>query len=151
MRLLLLAVAALPLAACATVVRGTNEEVAFQSEPPGAAVQTSTGLSCPETPCTIAIPRKDPFLATFTKPGYQPTQVMVGTQIQGGGTAGLVGNAVAGGPIGVVVDASSGAAMDHVPNPVIASLVPSALPSAQRRRPPRRHTPTSQLPQVPQT
>ena len=151
MRFVLLALAALPLGACATVVRGTTEQVAFQSEPPGAEVQTSLGLGCPETPCSIAIPRKDQFVATFSMPGYQSKQVMVGTQIQGGGTAGLVGNVVAGGIIGVVVDSSSGAAMDHVPNPVVVSLAPSALPSAQRRRAPQRRTPVSQLPSMPQS
>jgi hypothetical protein len=68
MRFLILAIAALPLRACATVIRGTTEQVAFQSDPAGAEVTTSTGLSCPATPCFIEVPRKDAFIATFSKP-----------------------------------------------------------------------------------
>src|SRR3712207_2745830 len=134
MRFVILALAALPLGACATVTRGTTEQVAFQSEPSGAEVTTSTGLSCSATPCSIEIPRKDQFIATFTKPGYRPQQVTVGTQVAGGGTAGLAGNVLIGGIVGVVVDSANGSALDHTPNPVMASLAPGALPSAQKKR-----------------
>jgi len=38
-----------------------------------------------------------PFILTVAKTGYHPEQVTVGTAIQGGGTAGLVGNVVGAG------------------------------------------------------
>jgi hypothetical protein len=145
MRVWILALAALPLGACATITRGTDEQVQFMSEPSGAEVTTTLGSGCPATPCTLMIPRKDQFVATFKMPGYRSENVMVGTRMSGGGTAGMVGNALVGGIIGVAVDASSGASMDHFPNPVVVSLVPSALPSGQRRRAPR-GTPVSELP-----
>ena len=68
---------------------------------------------------------------------------MVGTRMSGGGTAGLVGNALIGGVIGVVVDSSSGAAMDHFPNPVMAQLKPlrSVSPIIENRRPRRKAAP----------
>jgi hypothetical protein len=53
----------------------------------------------------------------------------------------MAGNVLAGGVIGIGVDAYTGAAFDHTPNPVSVSLVPSALPSAQRNR--RRQAPDS--------
>src|SRR5207253_7057460 len=124
MRVLIIGCVAASLGACASIVRGTGEQVAFQSEPPGAEVRTSTGLGCPETPCAFEVPRKDSFTATFSKPGYQPEQVHVGTKVSGGGGAALAGNVLAGGIIGVVVDASNGAQLDHEPNPVIAQLRP---------------------------
>jgi hypothetical protein len=135
---------ALSLGACATVTRGSDEPVVFESEPSGASVRTTVGLSCPETPCTLQIPRKDQLVATFEMPGYKPTDVMVGTRMSGGGTAGLVGNAIVGGIIGVVVDANSGAAMDHYPNPVLARLEPlkPVSPLIERRRK-KKSAPTS--------
>lgn len=59
--------------------------------------------------------------------------------MNGGGTAGMVGNVVAGGIVGVVVDSSNGAAMDHVPNPVIAQLRP--LPPVSHIHERRRRAP----------
>jgi hypothetical protein len=85
------------------------------------------------TPCTLQIDRKDVLLATFTKPGFEPQTVKVGTQVNGGAGAGsLVGNAIIGGAVGVVVDAGTGAALDHVPNPVKVTLKPVA-PAAPRK------------------
>jgi hypothetical protein len=136
MKALIVAVAALSLGACATITRGTEEDVAFHSEPAGAEVRTTVGLGCPSTPCTLKIPRKDQFQATFELPGYQPESIYVSTRMSGGGTAGLAGNAVFGGIIGVVVDGSNGATMDHSPNPVIAQLKPlrNVSPAVRARR-----------------
>ncbi len=139
---LVAALAAAPLAACATITRGSDEPVQFVSEPPGAEVRTTVGLGCPATPCTLQIPRKDQFVATFDLPGHRSEQVMVTTRMSGGGTAGLAGNAIFGGIIGVVVDANTGASMDHSPNPVVARLEPlrPVSPLIERRR---RARPTS--------
>ena len=55
----------------------------------------------------------------------------------------MAGNILFGGIIGVVVDGSSGSAMDHSPNPVVANLKPlkSVSPLIERRR--RKAVPTS--------
>ncbi|KAA2235674.1 translation initiation factor 2 [Salinarimonas soli] len=133
----------MPLAACATITRGSDEPVQFVSEPAGATVQTNIGLGCPATPCVIQVPRKDQFVATFDLPGHRSEQVMVATRMSGGGTAGLAGNAIFGGIIGVVVDANTGASMDHVPNPVVARLQPIRPVSPLIERRTRRRAPTS--------
>ncbi|GJD83932.1 hypothetical protein [Methylobacterium haplocladii] len=44
----------------------------------------------------------------------------------------MAGNILLGGVVGIGVDAVTGAAFDHFPNPVSATLVPASLPSAQR-------------------
>lgn len=129
---------ALSLGACASIVRGTDEDVAFQSTPPGATVTTSTGLSCAATPCLIKIPRKDEFVASFAKPGYAPRDVQVTTKVSGGGAAGFVGNALIGGAIGAGVDAYNGSALDHDPNPVVTELRPAGSGGSSRMRRPRR-------------
>jgi hypothetical protein len=127
------------LGACGSITRGTTEPVAFLSEPSGAAMTSNKGYACPVTPCTLEVGRSDEFDATFTKAGYAPQLVPVRTKIVGSGAAGFAGNLLAGGIIGMGVDAATGAAMDHVPNPVSAVLVPvgRAAPRAagRRRRP----------------
>ncbi|MBN8916662.1 MAG: PEGA domain-containing protein [Rhizobiales bacterium] len=106
------------LAGCATVTRGTSSQVQIQSEPAGADVRTSTGFTC-TTPCTMTVGRKDEFSVTFTKAGYEPEQVDVKTRVAGeGAAAGIVGNVVIGGVVGMAADAASGATLEHTPNPL---------------------------------
>jgi hypothetical protein len=124
MKFLVPCAVALLVSACGTVTRGTTNDVTFNSEPAGAHMQTSTGLSCPETPCTLPISRKQEFVATFTLAGYAPQQVSVTTEVAGAGAAGFAGNVIAGGLVGMAVDVSTGAALDHKPNPVFARMIP---------------------------
>lgn len=133
---LISAIAAVSLAGCATVTRGTTNQVQFVSEPSGAEVRTSLQQSC-TTPCTLSVSRKDEFNVTFSKPGYQPETVMVRTQIAGSGAAGFAGNLIVGGVVGMGVDAATGSTLEHVPNPVSVTLRPvgRAAPARGRRAP----------------
>jgi hypothetical protein len=148
MKIIIAALAALSVGACATVTRGTTDQVTFTSEPPEAEVRTSIGYSCPATPCTFEVSRKSEFIATFSKEGYEPLQIPVQTRVAGTGAAGFAGNVILGGVVGMAVDAGTGATLEHYPNPVHASLVPLALPSGRKRLPakPRRQIPTAQAP-----
>lgn len=143
MKKLLVCGLALSLGACGAVTRGTTNDVTFTSEPSGAYVETSIGVTCTTTPCTLPISRKQAFVATFMLPGYQPQQIAVQTAVSGAGAAGFAGNVLAGEIVGMAVDASTGATMDHTPNPVFARMVPLApsKPIALPRG--RRQTPTS--------
>ncbi|MEM0908595.1 MAG: translation initiation factor 2 [Pseudomonadota bacterium] len=121
-RLTVVAAAGVLLTACASVTRGMNDDVAFQSTPDGASVLLSTGQSC-VTPCSLKVARKTAFKATFDKEGFKPASVNVKTRLSPGGAgAGVVGNALVGGLVGVAVDASTGAMLDHFPNPVVVNL-----------------------------
>jgi len=134
MRLSLLAILAgsLSLGACATVTRGTTEQITFDSTP-SAEMRTSTGLTCPATPCTLEVSRKSEFIATFSKPGYESQNVVVQTRVAGAGAAGFAGNVLVGGLVGMGVDAATGSTLEHYPNPVMASLVPQVL--SRKRKP----------------
>jgi hypothetical protein len=116
--------AALALSGCASVVRGTTEKVEVRSEPSGAVIRTSLGSSCPASPCTFQVPRKTEFVAYAEKPGFKPGSIQIGTKVGGGGAAGMAGNVIAGGIIGFGVDAATGAALDHYPNPATIQLAP---------------------------
>lgn len=118
-----LSVVSLALAAsgCASITRGSTNEVTFTSEPPGAEVETSLGQSC-TTPCTMIFERRDEFTATFTHED-EIRKIDVVADIAAEGVGVLVGgNALLGGPIGAGIDVATGAGLDHFPDPVHADF-----------------------------
>jgi hypothetical protein len=91
-------------------------------------VKTSTGFECATTPCTFKMPRKNPFTVEIKLEGYQTETVNVESKVAGRGAAGMAGNVLVGGLIGIGVDASSGATKDLVPNPVNVTLTRNGQP-----------------------
>ncbi len=106
------------LGACATVTRGSSDTWTVNTTPTGAAVKTTNQFACDSTPCTFKMPRKSEFDVTISKAGYKPWTGHVTHHISGAGGAGMAGNVILGGLIGVGVDAYSGAMNDLVPNPL---------------------------------
>jgi hypothetical protein len=123
------AVATLLLPACATVTRGSKQQFVIESTPNKAEVALSTGEKC-VTPCKLKLKRKNAFVATFNKPGYETLKAEVKSKFSGGGAAAGAGNLLVGGIIGAAVDGSSGALNDLKPNPLRVTLVASADPMA---------------------
>ena len=139
MRRLGIVALAAALGGCASVTRGTSENISIASTPPGAEA-TITGLDVPTaciTPCAIIAKRNADITVAFAKPGYQPQVVELTKEIPGAGAAGFAGNILAGGVIGMGVDAYNGAAQDHKPNPVIVTLRPMATLASPRAVGPR--------------
>jgi hypothetical protein len=134
---------ALTSSGCATVTRGTTNQVQLISEPAGADVKTSLGQTC-TTPCTIEVSRKSEFVAVFSKDGFQDASVPVQTRVAGSGAAGFAGNVILGGVVGMVADAATGATLEHYPNPVSVTL---EAVSRSKRAPSRKEKrlPTSML------
>ena len=120
--------ACLMLGACASVTRGTTDAWEVNSDPVGAKVETTNGHFCNATPCAIQMKRKSEFVATVSKPGYKPAKIMVTHEMSKGGAGGLAGNLLAGGIIGIGVDAATGAAQDLVPNPAFVKLEVEGAP-----------------------
>ncbi|WP_129790794.1 PEGA domain-containing protein [Sphingosinicella sp. CPCC 101087] len=122
MKKYILACAMIPIASglggCATVMNGTSQPVEFQSDPSGATITLVNGLTC-ETPCQYSMKRGDDSMVTFTLAGYEPVEVYIQSRTGGG----VVGNVLAGGIIGGVVDASNGASNHLYPDPVYIRLV----------------------------
>ena len=130
------------LGGCASVTRGTTENISISSTPSGVEAMVS-GLEVPTTcttPCAVVAKRSADITITFEKEGYQSQTVQLTKEVSGTGAAGFAGNILAGGLIGMGVDAATGAATDHKPNPVIVTMQPSmprAAPRASKPRPPR--------------
>jgi len=146
-RLLLAAAIVLPCFGCASVTRGTTENISISTTPAGATADIS-GLEIPTacvTPCVVQAKRNADITVTINKEGYEPQVIPLTKEIPGTGAAGFAGNVLLGGLIGMGVDAATGAAQDHKPNPVIVTLQPltRASPHAPRPRPPKRPPPPS--------
>lgn len=115
------------LSGCGSIIRGTSEDVAINATPAGTKIQTSNGFRC-DTSCVIKVPRRDTFQVVASRAGYQTETVFVDTEISGGGVAGVAGNVLLGGVIGIGVDTYNGAGLDHTPNPVNIQLEPNGVP-----------------------
>lgn len=113
---------------CATITRGTTEQFKVESNPSAASVRLDTGETG-ITPATFTVPRKRDLIVTVSKEGYETVTRTIGTKIAGKGAAGLAGNALIGGVIGIGVDAVSGASLNHEPNPLIVNLQPATKPA----------------------
>jgi hypothetical protein len=139
MRILGVVALAAALGGCASVTRGTTENISISSTPSGAEA-TITGLDVPTacvTPCAIVAKRNADITVSFAKPGYEPQVVELTKEVPVTGAAGFAGNVLAGGVVGMGVDAVTGAAQDHKPNPLIVTLrpvVPRPTPGAPRPR-----------------
>ncbi len=133
-RTVILTSAALAVAGCGTVVRGTKQGVRFESAPSGAEVtvvrakKRETRWAC-VTPCELQLSRKRDFNVTFSLDGYKPAEGRLASRLgaKGGATA-VPGNFVLGGGIGFIVDAGTGANMQLKPDPMRAELAPLGSP-----------------------
>jgi PEGA domain-containing protein len=126
---------------CASVSRGTTENISIVSVPAGAEA-TITGLDVPTacvTPCSVVVKRNADISVAFQKEGFAQQTIQLTKEIQSTGAAGFAGNVLLGGLVGMGVDAYTGAATDHKPNPVAVTLEPLAPPAPAR--PPRKPRP----------
>jgi hypothetical protein len=118
-----LAVGALTLSGCATVVLGVHQPFEIVSAPAGARVSLSTGETC-VTPCKLELPRAVAFQARVSLPGYATQVLPVASRFGAGGAVGFLGNAGVGGLIGASEDLESGAMRGLSPNPLRVRLSP---------------------------
>ncbi len=138
MKYFLLAVLASLTCSCATVIRGTSETAQFESTPTGAEVTAESisedkmgPFNC-TTPCQMELKRKRTWKVDFELEGYKPVSALLKPVVTGGGVASGAGNIIAGGLIGIGIDAGTGANLDLRPNPMIAELAPLESPDASR-------------------
>src|SRR3954469_3214377 len=113
-RLVLAAAIAAPCVGCASVTRGTTENISISSTPAGATAEVS-GLDNPTacvTPYVVVAKRSADITVTVSKDGYEPQVVPLTKEVPGAGAAGFAGNLVLGGLVGMGVDAATGAAQD---------------------------------------
>lgn len=128
-------VATMFLSGCATVTRGRTQTWNIVTTPAAATVRTTIGIQCESTPCSFTLARKSSFGVTVTKTGYKTFTGQVTNKISGRGGAGMAGNILAGGIIGIGVDAATGSALDLDPNPMKIILEPDSSSAESRLEP----------------
>ena len=107
---LFLSVTSLLLAGCATMIRGTEEQISVNTNPPGAKLEFSNGQSC-ETPCSIKAKRNQSLQITISK---DDCGTQTATMIPTLGGSGVI--------LGGLVDYGTGAVYDLQPNPLTVTL-----------------------------
>lgn len=130
MKQLLIIAAILSVGGCATVVRGTKDKVKFESEPTAAKVVVESvdkdklgPFDC-TAPCSLKLKRNRDWNVVFSLSGYKDAKGYLKSKPSGGGVVSGLGNALAGGIVGMGVDAGTGAMHDLYPNPMKAKLAP---------------------------
>ena len=116
------------LSACATIVNGSSQTITVSTAPPGATCTVDRmGArigAIAQTPGSVRLDKsKNDLSVTCSKPGYQ-TATVVKAPSFGGAT---FGNLIAGGIVGVVVDAASGANYEY-PGDIRLDLAANAPP-----------------------
>lgn len=109
---------AFALGGCATIVNGTKQKYPIASDPAGAVATTSEGHSC-VTPCEIKTKRAHDMRVDFKKDGYEQVYLLV--QSREGGA--IAGNVALTSPLGLGIDALSGASRILYPRPASVQLV----------------------------
>ena len=115
---------------CATITTGTDQGIRVVTE------KDVIGASCtlmdskgnrsyiPRTPGSTYMTRGNaPLVITCTKPGYKSTTLEIGEDVAGA----TMGNIILGGGIGIIFDASSGAAQRY-PDKVVIWMEPEEWP-----------------------
>jgi hypothetical protein len=106
-----------PLGGCASMFRGSRETFVIDSVPQGADVRLSTGQSG-TTPLSVRVPRKETIHVAVSMPGFKAHETTLKPRVAGLG----IGLGIRGGPIGIAIDAGTGAMMEHKPNPLVVHL-----------------------------
>ena len=104
---------------CATIMKQEYEELFIRSQPAGAFVELTGGLSC-HTPCSLELERGSDYSLTIKKPGYKTKQMDVNGSSW---DAWLLGNIVfIVFPVAVAYDFYSGYAYDFSPDEIEVDL-----------------------------
>jgi len=121
-------VATIALAVVCTGCGTTKETLFINSDPTGARVTLSNGMTG-STPCSFLVPLREKTLVTIEKDGYQAAEVSVAKKVSKKMVAGRAVAAVLAAPI--VAVGGSGGGSDVIgpvsklePNPVSVKLLP---------------------------
>jgi hypothetical protein len=111
---------------CATMIRGTRQQIPIRSTPAGATV--STGTQSLVTPGTLTLERDQLHEVTITKAGYVTAHRCIAPRQDGV----IWGNLAFGGVVGILVDQGDGAVYALDPEEMDVTLVPEDPDAAGR-------------------
>ena len=124
--LVLIAVTSTPfMSGCATIIKGTHQEIPVASEPSNASVLVD-GLRQGNTPTKLNLARKGSYVVTLALEDHETESITINRSMGGA----VAGNIVAGGLIGWGVDAGTGAQYNLNPESINVRLRPRSKPVA---------------------
>ena len=103
-KILSVALICIYLSSCATLFKGTKQEVSFRSDPQRVEVYVN-GIRMGETPLTLKLVTKKTYAIEFKIEGYKPKSVQINNKIG----AGWIILDILAGLVPVVIDAATGA------------------------------------------
>jgi hypothetical protein len=132
-RVVVILVLALTASACATVTMGTTQEILVESDPAGAECRIdrkgANVAVVKETPGKVIVSRsKENVTVICDRDGYARSSEIVEASFTGA----TIGNVIAGGIVGVMVDAASGA-NNKYPERMLVVMMPSSFPDDAAR------------------
>jgi hypothetical protein len=113
---------------CASIVDGTSQVVAFNSNPNGAHVLVN-GTEVGVTPLSTQVKRSSDTVVMFRKDGYADQTMTLQTKLN----AWFWGNIICGGVLGSTTDGLSGAVREYAPSSYYATLEPTTSGTASAR------------------
>ncbi len=117
----LAAIACVGTSGCATILHGSTQRVAIESSPAGARATVLPEETTVVTPATVALARKRSHTVRFELAGYRTTNGYLDPMP----SSAMLGNAVLGGLIGMLIDMNTGAAWTQEPDPLRVLLQPA--------------------------
>ncbi len=103
---------------CATAMHGTRERISVTSTPEGARVLVEPGATELTTPASVELDRGSAYVLTFELAGHRSRALEVAPEYSWM----HLGNLLAGGVVGGMIDEKNGAAFKLEPNPAHAAL-----------------------------
>ena len=122
---LALAAATALLSGCATIINGTTQRVQIDSAPGGADVSIDDQQHV-TTPAEVSLARGQAHKLVFHKSGYQDRT----ENLTSGMSGWILGNMLAGGVVGMAIDASDGAGRKLSADSINVTLTPAEPPLA---------------------
>jgi hypothetical protein len=112
---------------CATIFKGTKQEIGVFSTPDQAGVKIvdRSGLTVFEgyTPSSVLLPKKSEYDVFLSMEGYQESRV----HISKGFEPLVLGNIICGGVVGIIIDYVNGAAYKLEPEMINVTLVSASI------------------------
>ena len=112
-----IAITALCLSGCASIIQGTKQNVSINSSPSSGSVSLN-GQKIGITPMAAKLSRKGPNVIKIELPGYLPHEMAFSRSVSGW----VWGNIVFGGVIGLAIDAATGGIYKLTPDQVNAEM-----------------------------
>ncbi|GAB4168651.1 MAG: hypothetical protein Kow00108_01850 [Calditrichia bacterium] len=108
---------------CATILKGTKQEIPITSSPTNAMVEIEafdgTTVFKGETPVTVSLLKKNRYTITIKMDGYEDAVIAIDKDFE----PTTLGNIFCGGIIGVIIDFANGAAYKLSPEAIRVELV----------------------------